>query len=73
MFPAGSVEDLAAAMQDCLARPVEELQALGAAGCARVLERHSIDIEAGKLADLLRKAAESAAPESVRQEVSSSS
>ena len=54
VFPAGSVEDLAAAMEDCLARPVEQLQALGAAGFARVLERHSIDIEAGKLAELFR-------------------
>jgi colanic acid/amylovoran biosynthesis glycosyltransferase len=59
VFPAGSVEDLAAAMEDCLARPVEQLQALGAAGFERVLERHSIDVEAGKLAELLRAATES--------------
>jgi colanic acid/amylovoran biosynthesis glycosyltransferase len=57
LFPAGSVEHLAAAMEDCLARPVEQLQALGAAGFARVLERHSIDTEAGKLAELFREAA----------------
>lgn len=52
LFPAGSVESLAAAMEDCLTRPVEELQAFGAAGLRRVLERHSIDVEAGKLAEL---------------------
>jgi glycosyltransferase involved in cell wall biosynthesis len=57
LFPAGSVEQLAAAMEDCLARPVEQLQALGAAGCKRMLERHSIDSEAGKLAELFRAAA----------------
>jgi colanic acid/amylovoran biosynthesis glycosyltransferase len=56
LFPAGSVAELAAAMQDCLARPVEQLQALGAAGFERMLERHSIDIEAGKLAQLFRAA-----------------
>ena len=56
LFPAGSVENLAAAMEDCLARPAEQLQALGAAGFERVLERHSIDIEAGKLAELFRAA-----------------
>jgi glycosyltransferase involved in cell wall biosynthesis len=56
LFPAGSVENLAAAMEDCLARPAEQLQALGAAGFERVLERHSIDIEAGKLAQLFRAA-----------------
>jgi colanic acid/amylovoran biosynthesis glycosyltransferase len=57
LFPAGSVENLAAAIEDCLARPVEQLQALGAAGFQRVLERHSIDIEAAKLAELFRATA----------------
>lgn len=56
LFPAGSVENLAAAMEDCLARPVEQLESLGAAGFERVLERHSIDIEAGKLAQLFHAA-----------------
>jgi colanic acid/amylovoran biosynthesis glycosyltransferase len=54
LFPAGSVADLAAAIEDCMALPVEQLQALGAAGFKRVLERHSIDTEAGKLAELFR-------------------
>jgi glycosyltransferase involved in cell wall biosynthesis len=60
LFPAGSVESLVAAMEDCLARPVVQLQALGAAGRTRVLERHSIDIEAGKLAELFRAATRAA-------------
>jgi glycosyltransferase involved in cell wall biosynthesis len=59
LFPAGSVTELAAAMVDCLARPVEQLQAMGAAGFERVLERHSIDIEASKLVGLFRTATSS--------------
>jgi colanic acid/amylovoran biosynthesis glycosyltransferase len=54
LFPAGSVESLAQAMQDCLARSPQELQVMGDAGYRRVLARHSIDIEAAKLADLFR-------------------
>lgn len=52
LFPAGDVEGLAAALEDFLSRPVEELRILGDAGHSRVLERHSIDIEAAKLATL---------------------
>jgi glycosyltransferase involved in cell wall biosynthesis len=54
LFPAGDIESLAAAMEDCLSRSPEELQALGEAGHARVLGCHSIDIEAAKLAGLFR-------------------
>lgn len=52
LFPAGSVDSLAEAMQDCLARTTAELQAMGEAAYARVLARHSIDVEAAKLAAL---------------------
>jgi glycosyltransferase involved in cell wall biosynthesis len=52
LFPAGSIETLAEAMQDCLARSPAELQAMGAAAHTRVLARHSIDTEAAKLAHL---------------------
>ena len=55
LFPAGSIESLAEAMQDCLARPPRELQAMGDAAYARVLSRHAIDIEAAKLAALFRE------------------
>jgi len=58
LFPAGSVEELTDAMQDCLSRSAAELQRIGDAGYARVLGRHSVDIEAGKLAALFRAARE---------------
>lgn len=60
LFPAGSVEALTDAMQDCLARSPAELQAMGAAAQQRVLARHAIDVEAAKLANLFR--ARAAAP-----------
>lgn len=55
LFPAGSIESLAEAMQDCLARPPRELQAMGDAAYARVLSRHAIDVETAKLAALFRE------------------
>ena len=54
LFPAGDVKELAAAMEDCLTRPVEQLRAMGEAGRRRVAERHSIDTETAKLAELFR-------------------
>jgi colanic acid/amylovoran biosynthesis glycosyltransferase len=56
LFPAGSVEELTNAMEDCLLRPPGDLQRLGDAGYDRVITRHSIDTEAGKLAELFRTA-----------------
>jgi colanic acid/amylovoran biosynthesis glycosyltransferase len=58
LFPAGSVDDLTVAMEHCLALSPDELQKLGDSAYARVLSRHSIDSEAGKLAALFRNAAE---------------
>lgn len=54
LFPAGEVEALAAAMADCLAQPVEALQRMGEAAWQRVVERHDIDTEAARLADLFK-------------------
>ncbi len=54
LFPAGSLDELAAAMEDCLSRSADEIQRMGDAGYSRVIERHSIDVEAAKLADLFR-------------------
>jgi glycosyltransferase involved in cell wall biosynthesis len=54
LFPAGAVDELAAALADCLAQPVEVLQRMGEAAYQRVLERHDIDTEAAKLANLFR-------------------
>lgn len=55
LFPAGSTDALTAAMEDCLSRSVKELRVMGEAAYARVLERHSIDTGAGKLAVLFRQ------------------
>jgi glycosyltransferase involved in cell wall biosynthesis len=52
LFPAGSVEHLARAMEDCLARRPEELQAMGAAAHRQVVAQHCIDTEVAKLAQL---------------------
>ena len=57
LFPAGDIDALTAAMQDILSRSTNELQVMGDAAYARVLERHSIDVEAAKLAGLFRQAA----------------
>jgi colanic acid/amylovoran biosynthesis glycosyltransferase len=54
LFPAGSVSELAEAMQACLASSVDDLRRIGDAAQSRVLVRHSVDTEAGKLAELFR-------------------
>lgn len=43
LFPAGCVDSLASAMEDCLSRPVESLWVMGDAARERVLQRHSIE------------------------------
>jgi colanic acid/amylovoran biosynthesis glycosyltransferase len=62
LIPAGSVADLTAAMEECLSLPIEEIQRMGEAGRQLVLKRHSIDLEAGKLAAHLRNINSPAAP-----------
>jgi len=54
LFPAGSVEDLAAALEACLRQPHERLVEMGEAAYRRFAERHSIDAEAAKLAELFQ-------------------
>jgi colanic acid/amylovoran biosynthesis glycosyltransferase len=54
LIPAGSIADLTAAIEECLSRSSGEIERMGDAGRRRVIERHSIDIEAGKLAHLIR-------------------
>lgn len=54
LIPAGSVTDLATAIEECLATPLDELQKMGDDGHNRVIMRHSIDSEASKLAELFR-------------------
>jgi len=55
LFPAGSVDELTAAMEDFLETPVDVLKHMGEAGYESVLQRHSIDTEAAKLASLFRE------------------
>ncbi len=55
LVPAGSVEELATAMETVLRTPLEELRRMGEAAHQRVVERHSIDCEGRKLADLFRR------------------
>ena len=52
LFPPGSIVELAAAIEDFLATSVDGLKRMGEAGYQRVLQRHSIDAEASKLATL---------------------
>ncbi len=54
LFPAGSVQSIAEAVEDCLATRPEEMAAMGESGRKSVALRHAIDTEAGKLADLMR-------------------
>jgi colanic acid/amylovoran biosynthesis glycosyltransferase len=54
LVPAGSIDSLTAAMEDCLKQPIEALRAMGEAAHARVRERHSVAIQAQKLGALLR-------------------
>jgi glycosyltransferase involved in cell wall biosynthesis len=54
LFPAGDVEALAQALQACLACSPAQLDAMGAQGRERALARHDIDVEARKLAGLMR-------------------
>ena len=53
LFPAGDVAELAKVLEACLAASPEQLQTMGEAGYQRVLARHAVDTEAGKLAHLL--------------------
>ncbi len=54
LFPAGDVDALAAVLETFLATPLATLETMCQAGYQRVLERHSIALEAAKLALLFR-------------------
>ena len=55
LVPAGSLEDLASAMEDLLNCSSDELARMGEAAHRRALERHSIDVEIAKLITLFRR------------------
>jgi colanic acid/amylovoran biosynthesis glycosyltransferase len=56
LFPAGDIDALVAALEAFLSTPDAVLESMSDAGYRRVLERHSIDIESEKLAQLFRRA-----------------
>jgi glycosyltransferase involved in cell wall biosynthesis len=58
LVPAGSVSELVDAMKDMLSKSSAELAAMGDAAYLRVTERHTIDTEAKKLAELFREASQ---------------
>ncbi len=49
LVPPGSLEDLAAAMRDCLDADADRLARMGLSARARVEQRHDVDTEAAKL------------------------
>jgi colanic acid/amylovoran biosynthesis glycosyltransferase len=55
LVPAGSVEALAAAMDNALSAPTQDLERMGHAGAARVALRHNGALEAAKLDTLLTR------------------
>jgi len=56
LFPAGDADELVKVLEDFLRTPTEMLEKMGQAAHQRVLERHSIDVEAAKLARLFAQA-----------------
>lgn len=56
-MPAGSVEELKVAMEYLLSKSSAQLAAMGDVAYARVTERHAIDTETQKLAELFKGAA----------------
>jgi colanic acid/amylovoran biosynthesis glycosyltransferase len=57
LVPAGSIEDLVAAMRQVLGATVEQLEAMGQNGADAVAREHDVNIEAQKLAKLFRQQA----------------
>lgn len=69
LFPAGDIAELARVMEEFLATPLDKLNQMGEVGYQRVLQRHSIDIEAAKLELLFSKSIEANAPENAASKV----
>ena len=55
LVPAGSVGELAEAIERCLVTPIETLRAMGERGHDRAADRHSVDTQATRLAALFRR------------------
>lgn len=58
LYPPGSVEELAQAMERCLTTSHEELSRIGRMARERVLQRHDIDRETAKLHTLFQQASQ---------------
>jgi glycosyltransferase involved in cell wall biosynthesis len=56
LVPAGDVDALVKAMQDCLDMSPDELAVMGVAARDRVFSRHRVDVEAAKLGQLFKLA-----------------
>jgi colanic acid/amylovoran biosynthesis glycosyltransferase len=54
LVPAGDVDALCQAMQECLDTPVDTLVRMGEAAQKRVLARHNVDVQAVQLAQLFQ-------------------
>jgi colanic acid/amylovoran biosynthesis glycosyltransferase len=53
LVPAGDLESLAGAMEECLRTEPEAITRMGESARQRVLQRHDVDKEAAKLAELI--------------------
>jgi glycosyltransferase involved in cell wall biosynthesis len=67
LVPAGDVDALGAALEDAVCRPLDVLEAKGRAGFERVRARHSIEVEAAKLARLFEAGADGVALRDARR------
>jgi len=56
LIPAGSITALVASIRDALETPVGELSRMGLSGAAAVAARHDVTREAGRLAEVFRRA-----------------
>jgi glycosyltransferase involved in cell wall biosynthesis len=56
LFTAGSIEELAQAMEACLTAPPARMAEMGAHARTCALQRHSVDVEAAKLAQHFKQA-----------------
>jgi colanic acid/amylovoran biosynthesis glycosyltransferase len=59
LVPAGDVEELTNAMQQCLGTPPEDMERMGDSGYEVVSKRHDVDTEAKLLAALLKQSSRS--------------
>jgi colanic acid/amylovoran biosynthesis glycosyltransferase len=60
LVAAGDAQALADALVECLAAPVEQLQAMGRRARERALARHNVNVEAARLALLFDGSARTA-------------